>query len=44
LLRDEKLAARSVVLIGETGIERDWMTAGKLAGFVQGEAYFPTPA
>ncbi len=32
-----------VLVIGETGLEREWSVAGKLAGFVPSERLFPTP-
>ena len=29
-----------VILIGDHGLERDWCTAGRLAGYVQAALYF----
>jgi hypothetical protein len=40
LLRDRRLPGDGVVLVGETALEREWAEAGKLAGFVRGDAYF----
>ncbi|MBT8408124.1 MAG: hypothetical protein KJN93_00680 [Alphaproteobacteria bacterium] len=33
-------AGDGVVLVGETPLEREWLAAGKLAGFVTAERYF----
>ncbi len=32
-----------VLVIGETGLEREWSVAGKLAGFLPSEKLFPSP-
>jgi hypothetical protein len=42
LLRDRRLPGDGVVLVGETALEREWVEAGRLAGFLSGEAYFTT--
>jgi hypothetical protein len=34
------LPGDAVVLVGDHALEADWVAAGKLAGFVQGERYF----
>lgn len=43
LLRDRRLPGDGVVLVGETALEREWVEAGRLAGFVPGDAYFAAP-
>lgn len=40
LLADSRHPPDGVVLIGETALERDWVAAARLAGFVPGHAYF----
>jgi hypothetical protein len=40
LLRDRRLPSDGVVLVAETPLERAWVEAGRLAGFVPGDAYF----
>jgi hypothetical protein len=40
LLRERGLPGDGVVLVGETALEREWVEAGRLAGFVSGDAYF----
>jgi hypothetical protein len=29
--------------VGETALEREWVEAGRLAGFLSGDAYFAPP-
>lgn len=44
ILRDRRLPGDGVVLVGETALEREWVEAGRLAGFLSGDAYFaPLP-
>jgi hypothetical protein len=44
ILRDRRRPGDAYVLIGETGLEREWCEAGRLAGFLPGDAYFaPLP-
>jgi hypothetical protein len=40
LLRSKGCPADRVLLIGETGSERDWSSAARLAGFLPGGRYF----
>lgn len=39
-LAPARLPAGGVILVGETGFERDWSTAARLAGYVPAERYF----
>jgi len=39
-LRQAHLPLDGVLVIGDTGFERDWSDAGKLAGFLPSETYF----
>jgi hypothetical protein len=39
-LRAQDLPGDAVLMIGETAHEREMMTAGGLAGFVSGQAFF----
>jgi len=43
LLRDRRLPGDAVLLVGETALEREWVEAGRLAGFLSGDAYFAPP-
>lgn len=44
ILRDRLVPGDGVVLVGETALEREWVEAGRLAGFLTGDAYFaPVP-
>lgn len=40
VIRARGLPPDGIVLVGETGEERDWAEAGKLAAFLTGESYF----
>ncbi|MFV2038417.1 MAG: hypothetical protein ACC646_12585 [Paracoccaceae bacterium] len=42
-LRAQNLPRDGVVLIGDTTLERDWSTAGRLAGYLSAEKYFVAP-
>lgn len=44
ILRMRGLPPDGVVLVGETGFERDWSEAGRMAGYLPGERYFGTGA
>jgi hypothetical protein len=35
------LPPRGVLLVGDTGFEREWSAAGRLAGYLPAERYFP---
>ncbi|MEJ6501644.1 MAG: hypothetical protein QNL54_09130 [Rhodobacterales bacterium] len=41
LLGAHKLSPGTVVLIGDTGFERDWTAAGKFAAYLPAERFFP---
>lgn len=41
LLSTHKMSPGTVVLIGDTGIERDWTAAGKFAGYLTADRFFP---
>lgn len=43
-LKEHSLAADTVMLVGDTALERDWLTAGWMAGYLNANTYFPTPA
>ena len=40
-LSSDLLPADGVVLIGDTTLEREWSLAGRLAGYLPAERYFP---
>jgi len=40
VLRDRRRPGDAYVLVGETALEREWCEAGRLAGFLTGDAYF----
>jgi len=40
-LLDERLNPASVVLIGDTALEREWSAAGKFAAYLTADRYFP---
>ena len=42
-LSQRKLPADAVLLIGDTTLEREWSEAGRLAGYLPAERYFPNP-
>lgn len=46
LLASHRMTPGSVVLIGDTGFERDWTAAGKFAAYLPADRFFPegTPA
>ncbi len=44
ILRDRRLSGDGVVLVAETALEREWVEAGRLAGFMTGEAFFAPAA
>ncbi|KMW57129.1 hypothetical protein AIOL_002089 [Candidatus Rhodobacter oscarellae] len=35
-----RLPAEGVLLVGDTGLERDWSVAGRLAGYIAADRYF----
>jgi len=39
-LLDRRLPADGVLLVGDTALEREWSTAGKLAGYLSADRYF----
>lgn len=39
-LADGRLAPKSVLVVGETGAERDWSLHARMAGFLDGARYF----
>lgn len=41
-LEPAKLPADTVVVIGDTALEREWCAAGRLAGYVSAQSYFGT--
>jgi len=44
VLRDRRTPGDGMVLVGETSLEREWVEAARLAGFLTGDAYFsPQP-
>lgn len=44
LLADRKTPGDRVVLVGDTSLEREWLAAGRLAGYVSADSYFaPAP-
>jgi len=40
VLRDRRLPADAVLVIGETHLERDWSEAARMAGFIDAARYF----
>lgn len=40
LTQDKKLKPGGVLVIGETALEREWVTAGRFAGFLTSDRYF----
>jgi hypothetical protein len=40
-LAPARLSPRAVLVVGDTGAERDWCEAGRLAGYLAAERYFP---
>ena len=40
ILRERRRPGEAYVLVGETALEREWVEAGRLAGFLTGSAYF----
>lgn len=40
LLHDEKIPGDAILLVGETAIEREWLAAGKFAGYIAANRYF----
>ena len=41
-LHDRKLVGDQVLIIGDTGLERDWTAASKAAGYLEAARYFGT--
>lgn len=41
-LAERRLPGDRVLLIGDTALERDWIAAGKLAGYLPADRYFGT--
>lgn len=41
--RGGKVPADAVLLVGDTGIERDWVAAGRLAGYLASDRFFARP-
>lgn len=39
-----KVPSDQVILVGDLGLERDWCAAGRLAGYLPAERYFPGSA
>ena len=40
LIRTEKIPADAIVLVGDTAFEREWLEAGKFAGYISAQQYF----
>ena len=40
VVQGRKLVGDQVLIIGDTGLERDWATASKAAGYVEAARYF----
>ncbi|KIN63998.1 hypothetical protein Z946_2881 [Sulfitobacter noctilucicola] len=41
IISDQRLARDQVLVIGDTGLERDWAPAAQAAGYIEAARYFP---
>jgi len=40
LSQRENIPADAIVLVGDTAFEREWLAAGKFAGYIAADTYF----